>query len=246
MTKTDLKYDVVGDVHGCFEELLELMNTLGYLEDGSHPEGRVLAFVGDLVDKGPYSPEVLDFVMILVKKGFAVMVQGNHDEKLGRVLAGNKVEVSQDIQNTLDALKARGKHTTEEYVEFLRGLPLSVSLANGALTLVHASLPPEGSSKSKARSLCLYGPVVNGERDREGYPVRIDWTQEYNASEANSFVVFGHVMHEKVYLTNKTACVDTGCVSGGKLSALRFPEKEVVSVPSKQPVTRKLLGYVPA
>ena len=99
----------------------------------------------------------------------------------------------------------------------------------------HAAPPPSNGSKRKIFSTCLYGHTTGRKLDN-GFPERLNWVPNYNstATEDTPFVVYGHVTHQEVYLTDKACCVDTACFAGNKLSALRWPEREVVSVPSKQ------------
>src|SRR5215831_3252471 len=122
-------FDVIGDVHGCHEELLRLLGQLGYsissASDGrrhvSHPEGRRVVFVGDLVDRGPDSPAVLRLVMTMVRDGVALCVAGNHDQKLSRALRGRDVKVSHGLERSLQQLEADGALKAEA-AEFLDGL----------------------------------------------------------------------------------------------------------------------------
>src|SRR5262249_34251479 len=92
-------FDIVGDVHGCFEELTALLQALGYViardepdpavaVSASHPGGRRAVFLGDLVDRGPGICEVLRLVMGMVASGSALCVPGNHEIKLMRKLRG--------------------------------------------------------------------------------------------------------------------------------------------------------------
>jgi len=76
------KLDVCADVHGEIDALHDLLARLGYREDGTHPEGRRLVFLGDLTDRGPDSPAVLALVQRLVDAGLAQCVLGNHDLNL--------------------------------------------------------------------------------------------------------------------------------------------------------------------
>lgn len=97
-------FDIIGDVHGCRSELTELLIRLGYTRSDaawSHPEGRRAVFLGDLVDRGPDSPGVLGLVMDMVASGNALCVQGNHDNKLERKLAGRDVKVNHGMAETL-------------------------------------------------------------------------------------------------------------------------------------------------
>lgn len=108
-------FDIVGDVHGCLDELLELLGVLGYEVahdeqgrpvDAAHPDGRTLVFVGDLVDRGPSPVGVLRLAMGMTAAGHALAVPGNHEAKLVRALDGRDVTVSHGLDVTLAELAA--------------------------------------------------------------------------------------------------------------------------------------------
>ena len=102
-------FDIIGDVHGCHDELVGLLQKLGYAisadSDGvrhvTHAQGRSVVFVGDLVDRGPDSPGVLRLVMTMVRDGIALCVAGNHDQKLSRALRGRDVKVGHGLERAL-------------------------------------------------------------------------------------------------------------------------------------------------
>ncbi|WP_044642496.1 polynucleotide kinase-phosphatase [Risungbinella massiliensis] len=232
-------FDIIGDVHGCVDELLELIDQLGYSleqhKDGyqlTHPDVRKLIFVGDLVDRGPDSPAVLRLVRDLVMNGQALCVVGNHDDKLLRKLKGGKVKVQHGLETTMKQLAGASQQELEQHQEFLENLPHHLMLDQGKLVVAHAGLKQEfhGRSSGAVRSFALYGETT-GQLDEEGYPVRLDWALDY-AGEA--FVVYGHTPQAEPYWLGNTVNIDTGCVFGGRLTALRYPEKTMVSVSAKQ------------
>jgi protein phosphatase len=104
-------FDIIGDVHGCYEELIELLTALGYdtlkPERITSPVGRKAVFVGDLVDRGPHSVRVLETVMSMVHRGVALCVAGNHDVKLLKALAGRKVKLSHGLEETMKNSSSR-------------------------------------------------------------------------------------------------------------------------------------------
>jgi protein phosphatase len=232
-------YDLVGDVHGCLDELVDLLAALGHGIDGpagaprvEPAPGRTVVFVGDLVDRGPATPGVLRLVMDLVARGAALVARGNHDDKLARKLAGREVSVGFGLQESLDQLAAEPAAFHERARAFLDGLPHQLLLDGGALVVTHAGLREElhGVDSKQARALCLYGET-SGERDERGYPVRLDWAAEYRG-EAR--VVQGHTPVPSAGWRNRVLNLDTGCVFGGALTALRYPELELVSVPARR------------
>ncbi|MCB5181452.1 polynucleotide kinase-phosphatase [Streptomyces antimicrobicus] len=224
-------FDIIGDVHGCSSELESLLTRLGYV-DGVHPEGRTAVFVGDLVDRGPDSPGVLRRVMGMVKAGHALCVPGNHENKLGRHLAGRKVQLTHGLAETVEQLAREDEAFAAEVRAFIDGLVSHYLLDGGKLVVCHAGLPEKyhGRTSGRVRSHALYGDTT-GETDEFGLPVRYPWAEEYRGKAA---VVYGHTPVPTTSWINNTLCLDTGCVFGGRMTALRWPERELVDVPAER------------
>ncbi|MFI6877244.1 polynucleotide kinase-phosphatase [Streptomyces sp. NPDC050400] len=224
-------FDIIGDIHGCAAELETLLGKLGYA-DGAHPEGRTAVFVGDLVDRGPDTPGVLRRVMAMVKAGTALCVPGNHENKLGRWLKGAKVQHTHGLAETVEQLEAESEEFRAEVREFVRGLVSHYVLDGGRLVVCHAGLPEKyhGRTSGRVRSHALYGDTT-GETDEFGLPVRYPWAEDYRGRAA---VVYGHTPVPTATWLNNTICLDTGAVFGGKLTALRWPERELVDVPAER------------
>jgi polynucleotide kinase-phosphatase len=228
-------FDLIGDVHGCASELRTLLTTLGWevgLDGASHPEGRRAVFVGDLVDRGPDTPGVLRLVMGMVAAGTALCVSGNHEAKLVRALRGSKVTVSHGLAESLAQLEAEPEDFRREALAFMDGLISHYVLDDGRLVVAHAGLKEayHGRSSGRVRAFALYGDTT-GETDEYGLPVRYPWAQDYRGAAT---VVYGHTPVPRAEWVNHTICLDTGVVFGGALTALRYPEREIVSVPAEQ------------
>jgi protein phosphatase len=232
-------FDIVGDVHGCRAELETLLDRLGYVAAGpdgvrAHPEGRRAIFLGDLVDRGPDSPGVLRLVMAMVAAGSALAVPGNHDLKLVRKLAGKDVKVAHGLAETLAQLDALPEAERQPFCDrvgsFLDGLVSHLWLDEGRLVVAHAGMKEEmqGRGSGAVRAFALYGET-SGEIDDYGLPVRLDWAAAYRG---RAMVVYGHTPMPVAEWVNNTICIDTGCVFGGRLTALRYPERELVEVPA--------------
>ena len=224
-------FDIVGDIHGCAAELETLLAKLGYT-DGVHPEGRTAVFVGDLVDRGPDSPGVLRRVMSMVKSGNALCVPGNHENKYGRYLKGRKVQHTHGLAETIEQMETVSDEFRAEVREFIDGLVSHYVLDGGRLVVCHAGLPEKyhGRTSGRVRSHALYGETT-GETDEFGLPVRYPWAEDYRGRAA---VVYGHTPVPEATWLNNTICLDTGAVFGGKLTALRWPERELVDVPAER------------
>ena len=226
-------FDIIGDIHGCYDELVTLLEELGYEnKDGlyKHPEGRKPVFAGDLVDRGPKTPEVLKLVMSLVNANLAWCVPGNHDIKLFRWLNGKNVHIAHGLKETIDQLQHEPPSFKEEIKTFIDGLISHYVFDNGNLVVAHAGLREDmqGRGSGAVREFCLYGETT-GETDEFGLPVRYNWAADY---KGKAMVVYGHTPVPEAQWLNRTIDIDTGCVFGGKLTALRYPEKELVSVPA--------------
>ncbi|MGH7640573.1 MAG: polynucleotide kinase-phosphatase [Candidatus Dormibacteria bacterium] len=229
-------FDIVGDVHGCFDELRALLSELAYevndtATDASHAEGRRIIFLGDLVDRGPASPAVLRLVMGMVSAGHAICLPGNHEVRLLRALRGRDVAPTHGLGQSLEQLAAEQPGFSLEVLRFIDGLVAHLVLDEGRLVVAHAGLPEamHGRASGAVRAFALYGDTT-GETDEYGLPIRYPWAEEYRG---RALVVYGHTpVPEPVWL-NGTICLDTGCVFGGRLTALRYPEREIVSVPAR-------------
>jgi len=238
-------FDLIGDVHGCYAELVALLERLGYRVGGTRetpqieaPEGRRAIFLGDLVDRGPDSPGVLRLVMHMVASGTALCVPGNHDVKLQRKLDGRDVRLTHGLAETMAQLESEDEPFKRDVSRFVDKLVSHYVLDDGKLVVAHAGLKQElqGRTSARVREFALYGET-SGETDEFGLPVRYDWATDYRGS---AMVVYGHTPVPEAEWVNRTICIDTGCVFGGRLTALRYPEKELVSVPAAQ------VYYMPA
>lgn len=224
-------FDIIGDIHGCASELESLLGKLGYV-DGTHPEGRTAVFVGDLVDRGPDSPGVLRRVMSMVGSGDALCVPGNHENKYGRYLKGRNVQHTHGLAETIEQMEGESEEFKKQVREFIDGLVSHYVLDGGRLVVCHAGLPEKyhGRTSGRVRSHALYGDTT-GETDEFGLPVRYPWAEDYRGRAA---VVYGHTPVPQATWLNNTICLDTGAVFGGKLTALRWPERELVDVPAER------------
>ncbi|RYG36273.1 polynucleotide kinase-phosphatase [bacterium] len=229
-------FDLIGDVHGCFDEMVDLLLALGYPVEGgllgAHPEGRKPVFLGDLVDRGPDSPGVLRFVMDAVTRELAICVPGNHDERLLRKLKGREVKLTHGLAETIQQLEEQSPEFLLEVRKFLDSLRSHYVLDNWGLVAAHAGMKEEfiGRASGRVRSFALFGETT-GETDEFGLPIRYPWASEYRGTAA---VIYGHTPQIRAEWLNNTINIDTGCVFGGKLTALRWPERELVDVPARQ------------
>lgn len=237
-------FDIIGDIHGCRSELETLLTKLGYALErdaagrpvgAAHPGGRTAVFVGDLVDRGPDSPGVLRLVMGMVAAGTALCVPGNHENKLGRYLNGRKVQHTHGLAETIEQLEKIAGEEPEfsaRALEFIESLVSHYVLDEGKLVVCHAGLPEKyhGRTSGRVRSHALYGDTT-GETDEFGLPVRYPWTEDYRG---RATVVYGHTPVPDTSWINNTICLDTGAVFGGKMTALRWPERELVDVPAER------------
>jgi protein phosphatase len=236
-----MKLDIIGDIHGCYDEFQQLTIQLGYdWESGIpiHPEGRMLAFVGDLTDRGPASLRVAQIVWELVMKSkTGYYVPGNHCNKLYRYLLGNKVQTTHGLETTVSeylSLDTKQKNIfRQSFLELYDSSPLYQVLDHGRLIIAHAGIREDyiGINNSKVKTFVLYGDIT-GQSNPDGTPVRRDWAKNYNGK---ALIVYGHTPVKEPRVVNNTYNIDTGVVFGGRLTALKYPEMELMSVPSTMP-----------
>ena len=243
-------FDIIGDVHGCADELVELLEELGYgveASDGGFevrpPEERRAIFLGDLVDRGPKSPEVLRLVMGMVDSGAALCVPGNHDAKLVRALRGRDVQLKYGLAGTMERLGNEPPEFRDEVTSFLDRLVSHYVLDGGRLVVAHAGLKErfQGRASGRVRDFALFGETT-GETDEFGLRVRYDWASEYRGEAS---VVYGHTPVPEPGWINRTINIDTGCAFGGSLTALRYPEMDLVSVPAHKTYYEPARPFLP-
>lgn len=236
-----MKVDIIGDVHGCLDELKDLFRKLGYEEEDGvpvHPEGRIPVFLGDITDRGPDSIGCIRYVYkIVVEKNKGRYVPGNHCNKLYRFFLGNKVQEKHGLETTTAEYRTLSSKEQKEirhhFMKLYEEAPLYLELREANAVVAHAGIKESfiGQQGKKVRTFVLYGDIT-GEKHEDGRPVRRDWAQAY---EGTRWVVYGHTPVREPRFVNNTVNIDTGCVFGNKLTAFRLPEEEIVSVPSEQP-----------
>ena len=253
-------FDIIGDVHGCCDELEELLGQLGYVKEiretrdplwgdvtYRHPAGRKAVFVGDLVDRGPRSLDVVRTVRNMIQDGTALCVPGNHDIKFMRKLQGRNVQMTHGLANTMAEVDALEPSVKEPFykamAKFIDGLVSHYVLDHGRLVVAHAGMKEkyQGRGSGRVREFALYGETT-GETDEFGLPVRFNWATEYRG---DAMVVYGHTPVPEAEWLNGTVDIDTGCVFGGKLTALRYPEREFISVKAKETYCQPARPFLP-
>jgi hypothetical protein len=235
-------FDIVGDVHGCADELELLLAKLGYRVrfDGvgderraiiDPPRGRTLVFVGDLVDRGPRTPDVLRLVMSMVHNGTALCVPGNHDAKFARWLKGQSVKPTHGLAATITQFASEPEILRREAEQFFDSLPFHLWLDDGRLAVAHAGIQETmiGETSDRIRRFCLYGDT-DGEVDSQGLAIRYNWAAKHSGA---TMIVYGHVPVVAPAWVNNSVCIDTACCFGNALSALRWPEREIVTVSAR-------------
>lgn len=230
-------FDVIGDVHGCFDELTRLFDELGYRSTFGryyHPAGRKAVFLGDLTDRGPQSLKCFWLVKAMVDAGNALYVPGNHCRKLVRFLEGRNIKIAHGLEKTVaeinELAEDERQHFKENFLALYHQAPLYLVLDNGKLVVSHGGIKEEmiGKVTERVRNFCFFGDTT-GEVTDEGLPVRRDWARDYSG---DALVVYGHTPVHKAEFVNNTIDIDQGCVLGGKLTALCYPEMTLVQVPA--------------
>jgi protein phosphatase len=232
-------FDLIGDCHGCLDELQELLDKLGWVVTWSgegahrrpslsHPEGRKLVLLGDLVDRGPASLDCVLIAESAVQSGVGYAVLGNHDDRLLRWMQGQRVDQKHGFDKTLSEFEGLDRDVLDRLRSFLEGLPSHIVFDGGDLITAHAGLA-DGMAlgmSPRVERFAIHGPMANV----DGENVRIDWVAEYSG---RATVVYGHLSQDSAVWRSGTICIDTACVFGGELTALRWPERELTAVPAR-------------
>lgn len=235
-------FDIIGDVHGCADELESLFLLLGYHQDTSDrylwkpPAGRTAVFVGDFVDRGPRIADALKIAMQMVSAGVAFAVPGNHDLQLARHLAGEMVPIVYGLEDTLEQLDREPPVFRDDVLTFLTSIKGHYLFDAGRLVVAHTGLPQDlhGVDTPESRQLAAYG-VLDGEIDPHDPARRHSWIAPYSGVAA---VVYGHTKVVDAVWVGNTIDIDTGCVFGWRLTALTWPERHLVSVPARREYVR--------
>lgn len=234
----DMTYDIFGDIHGCYDEMIQLFEKLGYEKKANiyiHPDGRTPVFVGDLMDRGPQSLRVIEFVYdLVIKEKVGKYVPGNHCNKLYRYFLGNPVKVNHGLETTVSELNNLSKDDfrkiRKKFMYLYEKAPIYLYIEEDNLIVAHAGIREDyiGRTDKRVESFVFYGDTT-GETLPDGRPVRRDWAKKYRGQP---FVVYGHTPVLEPRKLNHTINIDTGCVFGNKLTAYRYPEHEAITIPS--------------
>jgi protein phosphatase len=215
--------DIIGEVHGCSDELAALESSLGYAigrnRVARHPAGRRSIFVGDLVDIGLATNELLEFGMATCAAGTTWCVEGNHERRLRRAL-GHYVEQTHGLRESIEQLAGTARSQHAQIVRFSTlAADADYSQLNRSCSSSHAGLPAKyhGVESRFARGLALFGPPSD-----DG-----DWRHSYPGTRSAEY---GHNACHPVEWRNNALCIDAGCVYGGELTALRYPEIWIMQV----------------
>ncbi|WP_028776440.1 polynucleotide kinase-phosphatase [Shimazuella kribbensis] len=238
--------DIIGDIHGCFDEFMDLLVRLGYEKNEEdfyvHPQGRKIVSLGDVMSRGPKSLDTMEFFYRHIQAGLAYMIDSNHGWKIARWLDGRKVKMQhgdeklaaefEQFEAVHGEEKARDKK--EAYRQMLLKAPSHYVLQKNDIpvaVVVHAGIKDEfiGKHDQVISDFCRYGEVEGF--DKQGKPMRKDWFQQHQNSQ---LIIWGHDPKPQAIFIKNTVNIDQGVVFGGNLTAFRFPEKEFVQVPAQQ------------
>ncbi len=201
-------YLVVGDVHGCFDELSSL--------DRRYGSGRRLVLVGDLVAKGPSSAEVVAYAR--ARDAWAVL--GNHDARLLKARRGQAP--GSEHEGLVPTFR-------EEDWAYLEALPLWLRLDEGTVVVHGGLVPGIALERQERRHLLTLRSLRDGRPSSkvDGTP----WAARWPGPE---HVLFGHDAVRGLQLHPHATGLDSGCVYGGQLTAALWPERRLVTEPARR------------
>lgn len=239
------KYDFISDIHGCATELGQLLELLGYQQSGTtflghehpplyrHPEDRQVVFCGDYIDRGPQNLAVLAIVEGMVNAGNAYALLGNHDENFLCLITGKPVGfLGCGLETTMREVADLGDYGLRHLEEFFTSRPHYLWLDDQRVLATHAGLPPEyweTIEHPHSRYISLWGV-------QEAGIGRVNWARAYTGE---TLLVYGHTPQRQAVWQGNSINIDTAGVFGVAFTALRYPERELISVPSLQPMRFK-------
>lgn len=232
--------DIIGDIHACYEEFIELIEKLGYKKNKDdlylHPQGRKILSLGDIMSRGPESLKTMMFFLNHIENGQAYMTDSNHGWKIARWLDGRKVQLKHGdekveeefIKYEIQFGVVKTNELKQKIKELLMKAPSHyILMENGVDTVVctHAGIKDEyiGKETPKIKNFCRYGDVEG--MDETGKPIRKDWFSHHNNK---LLIIWGHDPKPEPFVFNNTINIDQGVVFGGKLTAFRYPEREFI------------------
>lgn len=229
-----MKYLFIGDIHGCFLEMIELIHLMGGNSKKSYhpylgnitrinpPRGYCFVFVGDLINKGPNSVDVLLSVLDAIDRRVAMSVLGNHDELLRQYLKMDNVGIKEEFFKTITALESRGENVLQFVREHMKNMPYMLEFQKENILVSHCGLDtPHQNISLKSRIRSIYGYKHH------------DWAQNY---QGKIKVIHGHLVVNEAVERNNTINLDTGCYMGLALSGFDHYNNKFYKVKSRQPI----------
>lgn len=203
---------VVGDIHGCYDELSDLLSKADFTAND-----RVVA-VGDLITKGPKNRAVLD--RFIADERFTSVI-GNHDLALLRFWRGEPVQLTRAQTDAFDQLE----NSRKQYEAYLASLPFLIDF--GKYVVVHAGVRPHiPLARQSSSDLTELRTLGRDRASREGVP----WYEVYDGEQS---VLFGHWPASQPRVAPRAIGLDTGCVYGNRLTAFIIETGEFISVPAR-------------
>ncbi len=208
---------VIGDLHGCQDEALELLDSLAVTVND-----RVI-FAGDLVDRGPKRRECVELAMR------HSCILGNHEEKHLRIRRQQRKDVVPDHAETIRVLE-------ESHFQYFESLPLYLRIPEANAVVVHAGVLPGLPIEQQPSSVLLHGQCVRPPAKDSKWPSKApsDWKFWTNYWQGPERVIFGHTVLDRPLVSTWAVGIDTGCVHGGTLTAVVLPDWKIVSVPARK------------
>ncbi len=206
---SDIRTIVIGDIHGCYDQLMNLLSQCNYKESD------LVVLTGDLIDRGPKPVEVLEWCL---NNNNVRCVQGNHDNKLMRLMKGNDVKLTNGLQftsNKIDQLSQKAKDKILTMIQAMPNIIRILDINNKPTYVVHAGIDGRIPITKQSIQNTLY---MRGINPKDYIDISYGIWHETISGEYN--VLCGHIVSDNINPKESIYCLDGGCCNGGVLRAL--------------------------
>lgn len=200
---------IVGDIHGCFDEFLKLLEKINY-----NKKKHRLILAGDIINRGPKSFDMLRWV----KNEGVEVILGNHEQAF---IKG--VEKDKPLSSILRKLKNDMGETVKEWVQWISSWPLYIEEED--FMVVHAGLVPGEHPRHSEPDFLMNIRTWDGKGENIKDESNPPW---YTFYKGEKLLIYGHWAKQGLMVRGNTIGLDSGCVYGKSLSGILLPERRIV------------------